>query len=175
VYIIASPDIPVKNPNPNYVRQEDASVVADWVKAGGVLMILENDPANADLDHLNLLADRFGIHYNSILRKHVIGSQWDMGKVAVQGGGPIFHDAHTIYMKDVSTISVKAPAVAQLTDGGDILLATAKYGKGTVFAITDPWLYNEYTDGRKLPAEYDNFAAGKEVVRWVLSQIPGAR
>jgi len=29
-----------------------------------------------------------------------------------------------------------------------------------VFAVTDPWLYNEYTDGRKLPADYDNFAAG---------------
>ncbi|MGB6194714.1 MAG: glycoside hydrolase family 88 protein, partial [Terracidiphilus sp.] len=172
IYIIVSPDIPSKNPNPNYMRPEDAAVIANWVKAGGVLMILENDPANADLDHLNLLADRFGIHYNSVLRKHVIGRQWDLGKVAVPAGGPIFQDAHTIYVKDVSTISAKAPAIAQLRDSGDILMATAKYGKGSVFAMTDPWLYNEYTDGRKLPPEYDNFAAGREVVRWVLSQIP---
>lgn len=172
VYIIVSPDIPVKNPHPNYMRQQDAAVVADWVNAGGVLMILENDPDNADLDHLNLLSDVFGTHFNSILRKHVIGRQWDMGKVAVQAEGPIFHDAHTIYVKDVSTISVKTPAVAQLADNGDILLATSKYGKGTVFAITDPWLYNEYTDGRKLPMEYDNFAAGKEAVRWILTQVP---
>ncbi len=89
------------------MRPEDAAVIANWVKAGGVLMILENDPANADLDHLNLLADRFGIHYNSVLRKHVIGRQWDLGKVAVPAGGPIFQDAHTIYVKDVSTISVE--------------------------------------------------------------------
>ena len=51
-------------------------------------------------------------------------------------------------------------------------MATAKFGKGTVFAIVDPWLYNEYTDGRKLPAEYDNYAAGKELVRWILRQVP---
>jgi unsaturated rhamnogalacturonyl hydrolase len=175
VYIIVSPDIPVKNPNPNYMQPEDAAQVADWVKAGGVLMIMENDPANADLDHLNLLADRFGIHFNSLLRKHVIGTQWDQGKVVIQGGGPIFHDPHTIYVKDVSTISVKSPAVAQITDSGDILMATAKYGKGTVFAVVDPWLYNEYTDGRKLPAEYDNFAGGRELVRWILSQIPHSK
>ena len=175
VYIIVSPDIPVKNPSPNYMQPQDAAVIADWVKAGGVLMILENDAANADLDHLNLLADRFGIHYNSILRKHVIGTQWDMGKVAVPSGGTIFHDAHTIYVKDVSTITAKAPAVAQLIDSGDILMATAHYGRGTVFAMTDPWLYNEYTDGRKLPVEYDNFAAGKEVVRWALSLVPPAK
>ena len=54
-------------------------------------------------------------------------------------------------------------------------MAVAKYGKGTVFAVVDPWLYNEYTDGRKLPAEYDNYAAGKELVRWVLAQIPRAQ
>jgi unsaturated rhamnogalacturonyl hydrolase len=53
-------------------------------------------------------------------------------------------------------------------------MATAKYGKGTVYAMVDPWLYNEYTDGRKLPAVYDNFAAGNELVRWVLEQIPRA-
>ena len=174
VYIIVSPDIPVKNPTPNYMQPDDAAQIADWVKAGGVLMIMENDPANADLDHLNILADRFGIHFNSLLRKHVIGTQWDLGKVAIKGGGPIFHDPHTIYVKDVSTITVKSPAVAQITDNGDILMATAKYGKGTVFAVVDPWLYNEYTDGRKLPAEYDNFAAGRDLVRWVLAQIPGS-
>jgi hypothetical protein len=54
---------------------------------------------------------------------------------------------------------------------GNVLMATAKYGKGTVFAVVDPWLYNEYTDGRKLPQTYDNFAAGEELVRWLLQQV----
>ena len=51
-------------------------------------------------------------------------------------------------------------------------MAETRYGKGVAFATVDPWLYNEYTDGRKLPVEYDNFAAGKELVRWILEQIP---
>jgi unsaturated rhamnogalacturonyl hydrolase len=75
-------------------------------------------------------------------------------------------------MKETCTVAVKSPAVALLRDRGDILMATAKYGQGTVFAAVDPWLYNEYTDGRKLPAEYDNYAAGKELVRWILEHVP---
>jgi unsaturated rhamnogalacturonyl hydrolase len=49
-------------------------------------------------------------------------------------------------------------------------MATAKYGKGTVFAIGDPWLYNEYVDGRKLPAEFQNFDAAHELVDWLIKQ-----
>jgi unsaturated rhamnogalacturonyl hydrolase len=154
------------------MQPTDAAQIAKWVKAGGVLMIMENDPANADLAHVNQLAERFGIHFNSVLRKHVVGSDWAMGKIVVDGGGLIFHHPHTLYMKDVCTISVKPPAVAQLIDGGDVLMATAKYGRGTVFAAVDPWLYNEYTDGKKLPATYDNYEGGEELVRWILAQIP---
>lgn len=172
VYLIVSPDIPVKNPNPHYAEPKDADEIAAWVKAGGVLVMLENDPANADLDHFNAISEKFGIHFNSVLRKHVIGTQWDLGKLAIPGGGPVFHNPHTAYIKDVCTISVKAPAASLVTDSGDIMMATARFGKGAVFAAVDPWLYNEYTDGRKLPAEYDNYAAGKELVRWILEQVP---
>jgi len=175
VYIIVSPDIPAKNPNPNYMRPEDAAQIADWVKAGGVLMMMENDPGNADLDHFNLLSERFGIHFNDVVRNRVDGSNFEMGKISVSGGGPIFHKPHTFYMKDICTISVTAPAAPALIDRGDVLMATAKYGKGTVFAVVDPWLYNEYTDGRKLPVEYDNYAGGQELVRWILSQVPRSK
>jgi unsaturated rhamnogalacturonyl hydrolase len=171
VYILVSPDIPQKNPNPHYMQPEEAAQIAEWVKAGGVLMIFENDPANADIDHLNLLSEKFGIHYNSVLRNTVDGNKFEMGKLPIQGDGLIFHDPHTAFMKEICTITLKSPAVELLRDHGDILMATAKYGKGTIFATVDPWLYNEYTDGRKLPAEYDNYAAGKELVRWVLQQV----
>jgi unsaturated rhamnogalacturonyl hydrolase len=172
VYIIVSPDIPAKNPNPHYLRSEDAAQIADWVKAGGVLMIMENDPENADLTHLNLLAEQFGAHFNNVVRNRVEGRKFDQGKIAVSAGGPIFHEPHTLYMKEICTISPKPPAAAVLADRGDVLMATAKFGKGTVFAMVDPWLYNEYTDGRKLPAEYDNYAGGEELVRWILTQVP---
>jgi len=172
VYLIVSPDIPVKNPNPHYMQPEDADQIAQWVKDGGVLMIMENDPANADLEHLNLLAERFGIHFNNVLRNQVEGDKFEMGKIAVEGEGPIFRVPHTLFMKEICTITAQSPATALLRDRGDTLMATAKYGKGTVFATVDPWLYNEYTDGRKLPASYDNFAAGNELVRWVLALHP---
>jgi len=67
---------------------------------------------------------------------------------------------------------VSGSARPVLTEGSDIFMATAKFGKGTVFAVVDPWLYNEYTDGRKLPSAYDNYAAGRELVRWILAQVP---
>jgi unsaturated rhamnogalacturonyl hydrolase len=172
VYVIVSPDNLDKNPHPHFANAEDATQFAEWVKAGGVLMIMENDTSYADLDHFNVVSEKFGIHFNSVLRKHVIGTNWDQGKIAIDGTGPIFHQPHTIYVKDVCTISVSGPARAVLAEGPDTFIATAKYGKGTVFAMVDPWLYNEYTDGRKLPAVYDNFAAGNELVRWVLGQIP---
>jgi unsaturated rhamnogalacturonyl hydrolase len=172
IYIVASPDNADKNPHPHYATTEDADQIAEWVKAGGVLMIFENDTSFADLDHFNVVAERYGIHFNSVLRKHVIGTQWEMGKILVDGKGPIFHRAHTLYMKDVCTISVSQPAEPVLREGDDIFMAVAKYGRGTVYAVVDPWLYNEYTDGRKLPAMYDNAAAGKELVRWALKQVP---
>ena len=171
-YIIVSPDTPVKNPDPHYLQQRDADRVAMWVKKGGVLILMENDPANADIKHLDLLSNVFGIHFNQVLSHHAIGHDLEAGRISVSGAGPVFHSPHMLFMKDTCTISVNAPAISLLSDKGDVLMATAKYGKGTVLAVVDPWLYNEYTDGRKLPQTYDNFAAGEELVDWLLRQIP---
>jgi unsaturated rhamnogalacturonyl hydrolase len=50
-------------------------------------------------------------------------------------------------------------------------MASAKYGKGTVFAVADPWVYNEYTNGQNLPPEYDNLAGAVELVNWLVKQV----
>lgn len=172
VYIVASPDIPAKNPAPHYATAADAEQIATWVRDGGTLLLMENDPANADIDHFNLIANRFGITFNPVLRHHVEGTQYEMGKIHAGADGVVFHHAHTLFMKDTCTISVKSPAKTILQDKEGIVIAQAKYGKGSVVAVVDPWLYNEYTDGHKLPAEYDNFAAGKEFAGWLLRQSP---
>jgi len=172
-YIIVSPDIPVKNPNPHYMTEQDAGQIAGWVKDGGVLILMENDPPNADLAHLNLLADRFGIHFDDVLHHHILGEHVEDGRIPVDGDGPLFHHPHTLYMKDTCAISLSGPAAVLLRDRGDVVMAAAKYGRGTVFAAVDPWLYNEYTDGRKNPeiyGQFDNFAGGQELVRWLLQQ-----
>jgi unsaturated rhamnogalacturonyl hydrolase len=176
-YLIVSPDIPVKNPNPHYMTDRDAEEIASWVHDGGVLILMENDPPNADITHLNLLADRFGIHFNDVLSHHILGEQVENGAIPVHPDGHLFHEAHTLYMKDTCSISLRGAASALLSDRGDVVMATAKYGRGTVFAAVDPWLYNEYTDGRKdakIYGQFDNFAGGREVVRWLLEQRPAA-
>ncbi|MGC2162606.1 MAG: glycoside hydrolase family 88 protein [Silvibacterium sp.] len=170
IYIIVSPDIPAKNPHPHYVQPQDADQVAEWVKQGGVLVLMENDPANADIEHLNLIADRFGIHFDDVLKHHIIGDQFAPGDIPVSGGGLLFHDPHMLYMKDTCAISLKAPAASLLADKDGAVMATAKYGKGTVFAVVDPWLYNEYTDHRKVRPAQDNYAAGKELALWLFKQ-----
>lgn len=172
VYIVASPDNLDKNPQAHFANDTDAKEIAKWVKAGGVLAILQNDTSFADLDHFNVVSEKFGIHFNSVLRMHVVGRDWAMGRFTIDGKGPIFHSPHTAYVKDVCTISVKPPAVPVYTHEGDVFMAVAKYGKGTVYAVVDPWFYNEYTNGLKLPPEYDNYAAGVELARWLLEQVP---
>jgi unsaturated rhamnogalacturonyl hydrolase len=172
IYIIVSPDIPVKNPHPHYLQPEDARQVAEWVKQGGVLLLMANDPANGEIEHLNLLADIFGIHFNPVLSHHVVGDNHEPGRIPVAGNGPVFQHPHVFFMKDTCTISLKAPAVSVLQDRGDILMATAKYGKGTVFAVADPWIYNEYVNGHNLPPEYDNLAGAGELVHWLVEQVP---
>ena len=169
-YVIVSPDIPAKNPSPHYVQAGDANQVADWVRGGGVLVLMENDPPNADIEHLNLIADRFGIHFNSVLSHHVLGDNYAAGEIAVKGGGPIFRDPHTLYMKDTCTLSLSSPARPIFKDRGDVVIAMSNFGKGTVVAVVDPWLYNEYTDGRNKPPMQDNYAAGREFVRWLINQ-----
>jgi unsaturated rhamnogalacturonyl hydrolase len=77
-YIIVSLDNPAKNPDPHYMTAEDAGQIAAWVKQGGVLLMLENDPDNADISHLDLLADKFGLHFNNALTHYAVGNDISM-------------------------------------------------------------------------------------------------
>jgi unsaturated rhamnogalacturonyl hydrolase len=170
IYIIVSPDIPVKNPHPHYLQPDDAQQIAQWVKTGGVLLLMGNDPANGELQHLGELGDLFGIHFNPVLSHHVPGKDQTPGRIPVAGGGTVFRYPHLFYMKDTCSFSLKSPAVPVLEDQGDILMAMAKHGKGTVFAVADPWIYNEYVNGQNLPPEYDNLGGAVELVRWLMQQ-----
>ena len=75
-----------------------------------------------------------------------------------------------MYIKELSTVEVKSPAVVVLKNGNDNVAAISKYGKGIVFAVGDPWMYNEYVDGRKLPMEYENYQAAVDLVKWLIKQ-----
>jgi unsaturated rhamnogalacturonyl hydrolase len=168
-YILASPDNTAKNPNPHYMTEADAGQVAQWVRGGGVLLLMANDPANGDIEHLDLLADKFGLHFNNVLVHHVEGDDFPAGRIDVAEPAPPFAHPHVLYMKDTCSLQLSGKAEPLMKDkNGDLLMAWTKFGKGMVFAVTDPWVYNEYTDGRKLPAEYDNFGGGVDLVRWLV-------
>jgi unsaturated rhamnogalacturonyl hydrolase len=36
-------------------------------------------------------------------------------------------------------------------------------------------LYNEYVDGRKLPADFENYKAATDLVKWLITQTPKSR
>jgi unsaturated rhamnogalacturonyl hydrolase len=170
VYIIVDPDTKDETESPNFVEPAHVEAVAEWVRAGGVLVLLANDVGNAELDRFNTLAGRFGVRFNKDSRNRVQGNDYAAGRVPVAKGHPVFKTARNLYLKEISTLSIEPPARPLLEDGGAVIMAVAKYGKGTVFALGDPWLYNEYVDGRKLPPEFDNFRAARDLAAWLLQQ-----
>jgi unsaturated rhamnogalacturonyl hydrolase len=169
IYVIASPDIPSKNPNPHYMDKASGDAIEAWVKSGGVLMLFSNDRDNTEFEHFNTLSDRFGIHFNPVLSHHVVGDDHSTGEVVIPPGTGIFGAGFTAFMKDTSSINVSGPAKAVVTDHGDIMIAISHVGKGVVMAIVDPWIYNEYADGRKM-RQYDGFEAAKDLAAWATSQ-----
>jgi unsaturated rhamnogalacturonyl hydrolase len=86
----------------------------------------------------------------------------------VPAGNEIFR-AEIIYERSEYD-DVKAPAKTILTAEGKNIGAIAKVGKGTVFALGDPWCYNEYIDGKKLPTDFTNYQGTEEWVKWLLKQ-----
>ncbi len=170
VYVMVDPDGYKDTKTPNYMDEKSANEIANWVKAGGVLLLMTNDTANCDLQHFNILSDKFGIHFTDKSRNMVKGNEFETGAVYNKTANPVFKKTKKMYLKEISVIDVKAPAVSVITQDGDVIFACAKYGKGTVFALGDPWIYNEYLDGRKIPAEFENFTAANELVQWLLNK-----
>ncbi|HEY1872605.1 MAG TPA: hypothetical protein VGG71_16205 [Chitinophagaceae bacterium] len=170
IYIIVDPDTDKETAHPNYMQPKDAEVIAGWVKKGGVLLLMENDSGNAEFQHFNQLPEKFGIHFNEDSKNHVEGDKFEQGAILIPADHFIFKTAKKVYLKELSTVTANSPATIVLKNGADNIIAVSKYGKGTVFAVGDPWFYNEYLDGRKLPAEYENYNAANDLVKWLIKQ-----
>jgi unsaturated rhamnogalacturonyl hydrolase len=190
VYVIASPNNLKLNPEAHFMDAESANAIVAWVKAGGVLVMMENDVERADQVHLDLLSDRFGMHFNPVLKNDELNGSYANTIVPIPAGvggtfdRPIFDRPIRALMKQICTLTVSAPAKAILTETadtdakGDVVMAEAHVGRGLVYANVDPWVYNEYTDGRKNPMGEQNFAGGLKLTKWIVgqaSQRAGAR
>ncbi len=170
IYIIVDPDTPQENPHPNYIENASIKNIVKWVKDGGVLILFANDKGNCEFTHLNNLAGNFGIHFNEDSRNDVIGKNYDMGKFDNLPDRPLFKGVKKIYLKEISTLKISSPAKSLLTNKGDVIMASAKVGKGFVFAVGDPWLYNEYIDNHKLPKSFQNEKAAVNLFTWLLEK-----
>lgn len=169
VYIIVDPDTEKETEKPNYITDRHAAVISKWVKSGGVLLLFANDKGNADLEHTNNLSDKFGITFNEDNFNLVPNNQYEQGEV-ITGENPVFTPGLKLFIKELATLKINSPAKAVLMKNGKTIAAISSYGKGSVFVIGDPWLYNEYVDGKKLPAEYQNYQAAVELATWALHE-----
>jgi len=171
IYVIVDPDTKKETKDPNFIGASSIKEISEWVKAGGVLVMMANDSANCEIPHFNELAKTFGIHFDDQSRNMVKGKEYQMGAIIIPAGNEVFPNTKKLYLKDICKISITSPAKPALTESNDVIIAVTKYGKGTVFAVGDPWLYNEYTDGRKLPADYENSQAANDLVKWLIKQV----
>ncbi|WP_158797850.1 hypothetical protein [Pedobacter sp. L105] len=172
IYIIVDPDNSKESPQPNYILEKDAVNISKWVKAGGILVMMANDSANVELPHLNILAGKFGLHFNNDLQNHVIDDAHFNDGTAIITDMGIFKTATKVFLKDVCSIQLTGEAKAVLKSAnGAVIACKTRYGKGTVFAVGDPWLYNEYVNGR-LTTGFENDKAAADLALWLKKQIP---
>ncbi|WP_461790614.1 glycoside hydrolase family 88 protein [Pedobacter sp.] len=171
VYIIVDPDFEKENPKPNFISSKDIAQISAWVKAGGILVLMGNDAANVELENFNKLANVFGVHFNGDSKGTVpVATNFETAKVVVPAGNSIFKPKD-LFIKEYSSLKLSGNAKSVLKDkDGDNVMSVTKFGKGTVFVIGDPWLYNEYVDGRKIPANYENYQAAQELINWLAKQ-----
>jgi unsaturated rhamnogalacturonyl hydrolase len=140
--IIVDPDTPSETADPKYIEDSEIDAIARWVDGGGQLVLLGNDKGNAEFEHLNRLAGRFGIQFLEETYPKVEGK----GILIASGTHPIFDGSLNVYLVEVAPLKLTGKAEPILVDHDVNIMALAQYGKGRVFAVGDPWIYNEYID-----------------------------
>lgn len=175
IYFLIDPDWPKENKTPNYIEPAHIEALYNYVKNGGVMVMMANDSNNVEFKHYNELAEKFGIHWNENMRHDVINNQFEQGALPIPVQHPIFKTVKKVYIKQMCTQTIQQPAYSVYTENGEVLMSVSKVGKGTVFAVGDPWFYNEYLDGRKLPLAYENYKAASDLIHWLIHQIPAKK
>jgi unsaturated rhamnogalacturonyl hydrolase len=170
IYIIVDPDTKDETKYPNFMSAKSADVIAKWVEKGGVLLVLANDYKNAELDSFNILARKFGMEFNKVQLHPVKNRNWEMGASINLPEHPIFKNVKKIYLKEIASIACTQNARPVLTEQNSVLMAECSYGKGYVFAVGDPWIYNEYIGNKLLPTDFENSKAAQNLVDFLLSR-----
>jgi hypothetical protein len=175
IYIIVDPDTTTESKLPNYIMPEEIRIIVNWVRNGGVLVLMGNDAPNCEFTHFNNLASRFGMTFNHVTLHPVTGNDFEMGASKNLPGHPLFKGVNKIYLKEISDINITGTAKSVLTEEGKVLIAENLYGKGYVFAAGDPWIYNEYIDHDRLPESFENRKAAENLTDLLLGYVAQAK
>ena len=160
VFIIPDPDTPAESDNPKYLEPSEIAALEQWVRRGGRLVLLGNDKGNAEFEHFNQLAEKFGIEFLEETYPKVKGK----GILVARGTGTIFDDGLTVYLVEIAPLKITGNAQVLLEDHGTAIMALTRAAKGMVFALGDPWVYNEYIDRN------DNRRVAENLFRLLLSE-----
>ena len=163
IYIIVDPDTITESKSPNYIMPDEVKIIEKWVRNGGVLALLANDAPNCEFTHFNRLASQFGMTFNHVTLHPVTGDNFEMGASKNLPDHPLFKGVTKIYLKEISDINLSGTSKSILTENGKVLIAENRYGKGYVFVIGDPWIYNEYIDHDRLPESFENHKAAENL------------
>src|SRR5687767_2219186 len=140
IYIIVDPDTEKETTKPNFIGPEHIKAISDWVKTGGILLLMSNDSGNAEFKNFNRLATVFGIRFNEDSKNHVQGNNYEEAAIDLEPGKTIFKNARKLFIKENSTLILSKPALPLLMNGDQVVIAASRFGKGLVFAIGDPWI-----------------------------------
>jgi hypothetical protein len=163
VYMIVDPDTASESPSPNFIEPGEIDAILEWVRQGGVLMLLANNQGNAEFPHFNTLAGKFGIQFDENTAETGASATFeptahgDTGKQFLQG-------ISRMHIVGMCTQTLRAPAESVLSVNGQTFMATARLGKGTVLSVSDPVWYDEYIDHQ------DNRMALINIMKWILAR-----
>jgi hypothetical protein len=161
--IVVDPDTPQETANPQYFTPAEIAAVEQWVSNGGRLVLLGNDKGNAEFEHFNQLAARFGIRF--VEAKYVDAQGKSKLKLKPVAGQSVFHESSEFYGVDLAPLEVRNSAAQVLmSDNNTPMMALVMHGKGAVLALGDPWLYNEYIGSS------DNRRMGLDLFRYLLRE-----
>jgi unsaturated rhamnogalacturonyl hydrolase len=140
--IVVDPDTPDETSDPKYIEDAEIDVLAKWVSDGGRLVLLGNDKGHAEFTHFNRLASRFGIQFLEETFPKMSGK----AILEATGSDAIFAGGLKAYLVEVAPLKLSAPAQSMMRVDGTDVMALARVGNGLVFALGDPWLYDEYIE-----------------------------